>query len=158
MAETEMFTLDQVAKLCGKPYHTALQWVETGKLQADVICGKVAVRRAALQQCVQELGVESEELSRVLKPPTPPTKTKQDAPTEKEIELRQQLRDMVALVKDLRNKMFFRDGYKVAHCQASLAEQAKVERENEIARQRWDSETNRRLAAILLKPKQRSIE
>jgi excisionase family DNA binding protein len=60
MVDVPTYSLEEVAELVGKAPSTMRYWVKEGRLEAEMIGGKLMVRPSELRRKLAELGIERE--------------------------------------------------------------------------------------------------
>ena len=59
-ADEPTYSLEEVAELVGKAQSTMRYWVKEGRLEAEMIGGKLMVRPSELRRKLTELGIDAE--------------------------------------------------------------------------------------------------
>ena len=149
----DVYTVRQVAMICDVSVRVVNSWLLADKLQKALTDDdSVWIERESLRgfmvreemplgrlpPCVA--AASTDKANTIDRGIGPNTQEAERVNTSKQVSL------LEAYVRELRSKLFYRDGWRGASSiYATLADREKVEAENAAAKKRWDAETERKL-------------
>jgi len=146
--DSDSYSPRQVASICKVTLREINRWMRQGKLLCRYSGDEEPyVPREELRVFMIEEGMDLTRLPRAYvvpeeQPPAAVIPPEVDA-------LERRVKMLERYVKDLREKLFYRDGYRLAdRLRISDAERTRIEAENQAAKRRWDAATDKQLAAL----------
>lgn len=148
----DMYSPRQVASICKETLRGINKWLKDGKLTGVYDSrGCVHIDRESLRLFMISMAMDLSRLpqSAAAVAATRAVAVKAGIPIPTLVAAEKRIVALEAYVKELRTKLFYRDGYRAAdRLHISDAEREKIELENIAAKRRWDVETDRQLAAL----------
>jgi len=147
----DLYTLRQVASICKVTLRRVNRWLSDGDITGISQAGQMYLTRESLRLFMVARAMDVSRLPQAAEV----VAARRDAEAKAAIVLPESqavLRRVAALeayVRDLRTKLFYRDGFRTAdRLHITDKERDAIEIENTAAKRRWDAETERLLSAI----------
>ncbi len=147
----DLYTLRQVASICKVTLRRVNRWLSDGDITGIAQAGQMYLTRERLRLFMVSRAMDVSRLPQAAEV----VAARRDAEAKAAIappEVQAVLRRVAALetyVRDLRTKLFYRDGFKAAdRLLITDKERDAIEIENTASKRRWDAETERLLSAI----------
>lgn len=146
----DLYTLRQVASICKVTLRRVNRWLSDGDITGIAQAGQMYLTRERLRLFMVSRAMDVSRLPQAAEV----VAARRDAEAKAAIappEVQAVLRRVAALetyVRDLRTKLFYRDGFKAAdRLLITDKERDAIEIENTASKRRWDAETERLLSA-----------